>query len=85
MSTTPQAERPPIDQSLNVLEYVTIFRTDKWWKVVALTEGWGKKNVDVYLWIMQKGKWTRKQKLAMKSKKEWNEIKDAVEKLLEKL
>lgn len=79
------SEQLPINPALTVIEHIDIYHTEKWWKAVVITEGFGKKTISVYLWTKKDGKWKRKQKLNIKNKGEWLELKEAVEKLLEKL
>lgn len=82
------SERPPVNKALTVIESIDIYKTQKWWKAVAITEGKDfkrAKQVEVYQWIMKDGKWKRKQKMGVKSSDEWTKIKEAVEQLLTKL
>ena len=60
----------------------TIFKSDKWWEAVVLTEAFGKKSVNLYLWIKRGDQWKRKHKFVVRSLEEWNKIKETVESLL---
>jgi len=82
------SERPPVNQALTVIESIDIYKTQKWWKAVVITEGKDfrrAKQVEVYQWLNQNGKWKRKQKMGVKNADEWAKIKEAVEQLLQKL
>lgn len=65
-----------------VESHKTIFKSDKWWEAVVLTEAFGKKSVNLYLWIKRGDQWKRKHKFVVRSLEEWNKIKETVESLL---
>ena len=80
------AERKlPISEKLLVLKAQTIYKTDKWWCAVALVEAFGKKQVTLYLWLNKNNEWKRKQKFVLHSKKEWQDVKERIEKMMEEL
>lgn len=82
------SERPPVNKALTVIESIDIYKTQKWWKAVVITEGKEfrrAKQVEVYQWLNKDGKWKRKQKMGVKSADEWAKIKEAVEQLLPKV
>lgn len=86
MTETMQTEeKPPVSEKLTVLEHVTFVKTKKWWSAAVLLDSFGRKQVATYLWLNKNGKWKRQQKLVVRSKTEWDKIKDAVEKLVPKL
>lgn len=74
-----------MSESLKVIQAVTIYKTDKWWAVVALVESFGRKQIATYLWNKKAGQWKRRQKLVIHTKGEWSQIKEAIESLLPQL
>ena len=78
-------EKLPISEKLSILKAETIYMTDKWWCAVALVEAFGKKQVALYLWLNKDNKWKRKQKFVLHSKKEWQDVKEIIEKMIEEL
>lgn len=81
-----EEESFPVHRALTVVDGITLYKTEKWWKAVVLTEAFGKKTLSVYQWIKDnKGAWKRKQKMSVRNRGDWLELKEAVEKLLEKL
>ena len=78
-------EKLPISEKLTVLKAETMYKTDKWWSAIALVDSFGKKQVATYLWLKKDNAWKRKQKFVIRSKKEWQEVKEAVEKMVEEL
>lgn len=75
-------EKLPVSDRLKVLQYETIFKSNKWWAAVALLESFGRRQVALYLWTRKGDQWKRKQKYVVHSKGEWLQIRDAVEKLI---
>ena len=69
-----QPEKLPVSDVINVIEYEVIYKTPKWWKVVALVNAFGHDSVVVYLWRWDDKKrgWKRKQKLGTKNDEEWD-------------
>lgn len=82
---TASEEKLPVSESLNVIEGITIYRSEKWWSAVALMDAFGKKQIAVYLWVKRGDQWKRKNKFIIHTKKEWQQIKDAVEKFAQGL
>lgn len=78
-------EQLPISQKLKVIESKTLYRTDKWWAAVAVLDSFGRKQIAIYLWARKDNEWKRRQKFVIHDKGEWFQIKDAVEKLIDKL
>ncbi len=75
-------EELPLSDIYKVESYKTIFKSDKWWEAVVLTEAFGKKSVNLYLWIKREGQWKRKHKFVIRNLDEWKKIKETVESLL---
>jgi len=80
-----EEEKLPVSETLSVLSSETLYKTPKWWCAVVYIESYGRKQVAVYLWVKKNDKWTRKEKLIIHSKKEWEQIKDAAEKFIPQL
>ena len=78
-------ETLPISEKLKVIESKTLYKTEKWWAAVALLESFGRKQVAIYLWSKKGDEWKRRQKYVIHNKGEWLQIKEAVEKLIDKL
>lgn len=78
-------EKLPISEKLSVLKAETLYKTDKWWSAVALVEAFGKKQIATYLWLRKDDEWKRKQKFVVHSKKEWHDVKEVIEKMIEEL
>lgn len=80
------SEKYPIQPDKNgninttILKATEIYKTDKWWKIVALVDTYGKKQVQVFLWMKDaRGRWQEKQKYSEKGLKEWDKVKAAFE------
>ncbi|MEM3607143.1 MAG: hypothetical protein QXE30_05830 [Candidatus Bathyarchaeia archaeon] len=69
----------PISEKLKVLKSFTLYKTGKWWSVVALIDSFGRKQIALYVWLNKNGKWKRNQKFIIHNKLEWLQIKEAVE------
>jgi len=82
---TVSGERLPVSESLKVLEGITLNKSEKWWAAVALIDSFGRKQIAVYLWVKRGDQWKRKNKFIIINKKNWQQIKDAVEKLIQNL
>jgi len=78
-------ERPPVSESLKVLDYFTLFRSKKWWAAVVLLEGFGRRQIGLYLWVRKGDSWRRKHKFVIQDEASWEAIKEAVERFLPKL
>jgi hypothetical protein len=81
----PEQEKLPLWESYKVIDYVTIYKNDKWWEAVVVFESFGRRSIAMYLWLNQNGTWKRKQKFQVRSLDEWNKVKVAVEQLAPKL
>lgn len=79
------SEKLPISDFYKVVDHVTVFKSEKWWEVVAIVESYGKRSIALYMWQFQDGKWKRKHKFQLINLDEWNKVKEAVDKLAPKL
>lgn len=79
------SEKLPISEFYKVIDYVTIFRSEKWWEAVVIIESFGRRSIAMYLWQFRDGKWKRKHKFHVRSIDEWNKVKNAVERLAPKM
>jgi len=75
-------ERPPISDVIEVKDSETIYKTEKWWCSVVLGTMFNRTKVFVYLHRFENGKWKRKGKMTIGSQKNWDGIKEAVERFL---
>jgi len=77
----------PVHETVKVLEYTTIYKTQKWWKAVALVNMFGHDKIVTYLWRMddKTGRWRRKQKMGINNEDEWTKVMQAHEKYMSKL
>ena len=75
----------PVNENVKVIEYITIYKTEKWWQVVALVNQFGHDRLAIYLWLSKDGKWRRKYKFSVSSMDNWEQIKQAGDKLAPKL
>jgi len=75
----------PISEFYKVVDYVTIFKSGKWWEAIVAIESFGKRSIAMYMWEFRDGKWKRKHKFSIRSVDEWNKVKASVEKLLPKI
>jgi hypothetical protein len=78
-------EKLPISEYLKVIEHVTLFKSERWWSAVAITESYDKKNVSLYLWTNTNGKWKRLYHYRVNRKSEWEKLKSAVDILIQKV
>lgn len=78
-------EKLPISDFYKVIDYVTIFRSDKWWEAIVLIEAYGRRSIAMYLWQFRDGKWKRKHKFHMRNLEEWNKVKKAIDQLAPKI
>ena len=79
------SEKLPISEFYKVIDYMTIFKSDKWWEAIVVTESYGKRAIAMYMWQFREGKWKRKHKFQIRGMDEWNKVKNSVEQLLPKL
>lgn len=75
-------EKYPVSDFLKVIEGVDIYKSEKWWKAVLLTENKYGMQIGVYLWTKKNNQWKRKQKMGVKSLDELNKIVDAIKQFL---
>jgi len=75
------SERIPVSDFYKVIDYVTIFKSEKWWEAVAIIESFGKKSIAMYLWQFRDGRWKRKHKFQLRNLEEWEKVKAAIDKL----
>jgi hypothetical protein len=84
-STEKTSEKLPISEIYKVIDYVTIFKSSKWWEAIVVSEAYGKRSIGVYLWVKRNDEWKRKNKFSVRNMDEWNKLKGAVEQLAPKL
>lgn len=82
---TESTEKLPISEFYKVIDYVTIFRSSKWWEAIVVYEAGGKRSIGLYLWENKNNTWKRKNKFSVRNMDEWNKVKNAVEQLVPKL
>jgi hypothetical protein len=82
---TEQSEKLPISDFYKVVDYVTIFKSEKWWEAIVVFESCGKRNIGMYLWWKRGDVWKRKHKFNLRNMDEWNKLKNAIEQLAPKL
>ena len=78
-------EKLPISEFYKVVEYVTLFKSQKWWEAVVIFESYGKRAIGLYLWQKRQDTWKRKHKFNVRNLDEWNKLKNAIEQLAPKL
>lgn len=79
------SEKLPISDFYKVVDFVTIFRSEKWWEAVVVIESYGKRSIAMYMWQFRDGKWKRKHKFQLITLDEWKKVKNAVDQLATKL
>jgi hypothetical protein len=84
-SSEKPSEKLPISEFYQVVDYVTIFKSGKWWEAIVVYEASGRRSIGLYLWENRNGTWKRKNKFSVRNLDEWNKVKDAVEQLAPKL
>jgi hypothetical protein len=80
-----QSDKLPISEFYKVVDYVTIFKSEKWWEAIVVYESYGKRSIGLYLWQKRADTWKRKHKFNVRNMDEWNKLKNAVEQLAPKL
>lgn len=75
-------EKLPISDFYNVIDHVTIFRSEKWWKAAVLYESSGRRSIGLYLWNYRDGTWKRKHKFTIANSEEWSKVKNTVDRLV---
>ncbi len=78
-------EKLPISDFYKVVDYVTIFKSTKWWEAIVVFESARKRAIGMYLWQKREDKWKRKHKFNVRNLDEWSKLKVAVEQLAPKL
>ena len=78
-------EKLPISDFYKVIDYVDIFKSQKWWEAIVVFESSGKRTIGLYLWVNRDGVWKRKHKFDVRNMDEWNKLKNAIEQLAPKL
>lgn len=90
-NTHPSAQNAQSEQTLplsdfyKVIDYVTIFRSEKWWEAIVVIESFGRRSIALYLWQKRNDQWKRKHKFQIKDLQEWERVKGAIDKLSPKL
>ena len=80
-----EKEKLPISDFYKVVDYVTIFKSQKWWEAVVIFEAYGKRSIGLYLWQKKADVWKRKHKFDVRNLDEWNKLKTTVEQLTPRL
>jgi hypothetical protein len=78
-------EKLPISEFYKVVDYVTIFKSVRWWEAIVVYEAYGKRSIGLYLWEKRNDVWKRKNKFSVRNLDEWNKVKNAVDQLASKL
>ena len=65
----------PISETLKVLKYETLYKTEKWWSAIVLVDSYGRKQIAFYLWNKRNDQWKRRQKFVIRKESEWSKIK----------
>jgi hypothetical protein len=78
-------EKLPISDFYKVIEYVTIFKSAKWWEAIVVYEASGKRSIGFYLWEKRNDVWKRKNKFSVRNLEEWEKLKAAIDQLAPKL
>jgi hypothetical protein len=84
MSEKPE-EKLPISDFYKVVDYVTIFKSQKWWEAAVVFDSMGKRSIGLYLWQRREDAWKRKHKFNVRNLEEWDKLKSAIEQLTPKL
>ncbi|MEM3617114.1 MAG: hypothetical protein QXJ31_04295 [Candidatus Bathyarchaeia archaeon] len=82
---TESNEKLPISEFYKVIDYITIFKSEKWWEAIVIFESFGRRSIGLYLWQRRDGVWKRKHKFNVRNMEEWNRLKEAIERLAPKL
>lgn len=80
-----ETEKLPLSAFYNVIDYATIFKSEKWWEAIVVIESFGKRSIAMYLWQKKNDVWKRKHKFQVRNMDEWNKIKNSIEQLAPKL
>jgi hypothetical protein len=84
-SSEKTSEKLPISEIYKVIDYVTIFKSPKWWEAIVVYEAYGKRSIGVYLWIKKNDVWKRQNKFSVRNLDEWDKVKNAVDQPAPKL
>ena len=79
------SQKLPISDFYKVIDYVTMFKSKKWWEAIVVFESFGKRSIGLYLWWNKDGAWKRKHKFNIRNLDEWSKLKSAIEQLTPKL
>jgi hypothetical protein len=85
LSMSESSEKLPISDFYKVIEYVTIFKSAKWWEAIVVYEASGKRSIGFYLWEKRNDAWKRKNKFSVRNLEEWDKLKAAIDQLAPKL
>lgn len=77
-------EKLPISEFYKVIDYNTIFKSEKWWEAIVVFESLGKRSIGMYLWHNKNGTWKRKHKFTVRNLDEWKKLKNSIEQLTPK-
>lgn len=78
-------EKLPISDFYKTIDYVTLFKSSKWWEAIVIFESAGRRQIGLYLWQKKDDTWKRKHKFNIRNLDEWNKLKNAIEQLAPKL
>lgn len=85
----PETESLPVNDYIKVIEATRIYKTPKWWEVVALVNKAGHDQVSLFQWIHddkdEKRPWKRRNKFTTWDENEWEKIKEAIDDKMAKL
>jgi len=79
------SEQLPLSSFYKLIDYVTIFRSEKWWEAIVVIESFGRRSIAMYLWQKKNDQWKRKHKFQIRDLQEWERVKGAIDKLATKL
>jgi len=82
---TEQSEQLPLSSFYKVIDYVTVFKSEKWWEAIVIIESFGRRSIAMYLWQNKDGKWKRKHKFQIRNPQEWDKVKGAIDRLAPQL
>jgi hypothetical protein len=94
-----EKEPLPVDETLQVKDYDTIYKTKKWWCAVALVNAFGHDKVMVYLWQWKESKkqeggtwvgtgnfkWKVQQKMGINFAANWEMERASIDKFMAKI
>jgi hypothetical protein len=75
----------PVNAFIHVIEYDNVYKTEKWWCAVVKANVAGHNKILYYLWQKKDGKWKRKHKASINSSKNWETMKEIIERYLTEL